>query len=123
MHMERTSQDVSNMDRDKLLSRAQDGVDTTHLMASMEYTLDLALDMIIMMMDCMLDQKIITLSELELETYNKLKAYQKALYTFSLNKPKFDIDGREAIDYIFYFKDVVMKRRAEYFEIRKKLEI
>lgn len=122
MSIERTTKDIPQVDKSELLTRVMNPEMQTHSMASLEYTMELVLDMQIMTMDTLIAKGDIKLSAEQRVTYEKLKAYAQSLNTFNLTKSKFEIDGKHVLDYIFYFKDIVTKHRNEYFEVRERME-
>ncbi|MBO8161169.1 MAG: hypothetical protein H0Z24_05985 [Thermosipho sp. (in: Bacteria)] len=114
--------DVKVPPKEVLLENVKSQVNEAHLMASMEYMFDLMLDMMFKVIDTMVANGEITLTPEEQATYDSLKQAQSNIHTFDLQNSQFP-NGRSVVDYMYYFKDIIKKRREEYFKIKQKFNI
>jgi hypothetical protein len=108
--------------KSELLGEVQNAVPIPHLMASIEYSIDLMMDMHLKIIDAMTLAGIITLTDTEKDTYDRLKTAQEHYHTFSLANDKFP-DGVSVIDYMYHFKTIIMEKRAEYFKAKQEFNI
>lgn len=108
--------------KDELLRHIQNTVNPAHLLASMEYMFDLILDMLFKMMDTMIAEGRITLTTEEQAMYDYLKQLQGQYHTFTLANGQF-AGGTNVLDYMYYFKQLIMKEREKYFAMKAKYNI
>jgi hypothetical protein len=108
--------------KEELLNEVSSSVQIQHLLASVEYSIDLMLDMQFKMMDALVTSGAVALTAEEQEAFEKLKGAQGAYHTFTLGDTSFP-DGLSVIDYMYHFKSIILQKRTEYFKAKEEFNI
>lgn len=106
--------------KEELMSEVQEGINPSHLFASLEYATDLMLDMLFLTVDAQVTSGDLALTEEQKVTYEALKTAQSETKSFDLQNSSFP-DGLSVIDYMFGFKKKIQANREEYFKKKSKL--